>query len=112
MPDSDLPDTCCLGKWPKPLRLALDSTVTVLMNAYMMARGRAAGSPSKIVLVIAERDEALWKLRLVERELEAQRRRIAEIAPAKRPSFLREDSVVASSAAVVGAQKDAQFLDS
>ncbi len=80
MSDSDLPDTGCPGKWPRPLRLALDSIVTVLMNAYMMARSRAAGSPSKVVRVLAERDEALCKLRLTERELEAQRRRIAAMA--------------------------------
>ncbi len=53
-----------------------------------MARSRAAGSPSKIVRVLAERDEALWKLRLTERELETQRRRIAAVASAKRPRFL------------------------
>ncbi len=76
MTDSDLPGAGCPGTWPRPLRLALDSIVTVLMNAYMMARSRAAGSPSKIVRVLAERDEALWKLRLTERELEVQRRPI------------------------------------
>jgi hypothetical protein len=73
------------------VQLALDSIVTVLMNAYVMARSRAAGSPSRIVHVLAERDEALWQLRLTERELEAQRRRIAAMASAKRPRFLLED---------------------
>ena len=59
MTDSDRPEAGRPGNRPRPLRLALDSIVTVLMNAYVMARRRAAGSPSKIVRVLAERDEAL-----------------------------------------------------
>ena len=50
MSDSDLPDAGRPGKWPRPLLgrdgLALDSIVTVLMNAHMMApsRARSAGT--------------------------------------------------------------------
>jgi hypothetical protein len=32
-----------------------------MTNTYMMARSRAAGSPSKTVHLMAERDNMLWR---------------------------------------------------
>ena len=54
MPDSDAVSLRCPGTWPRKLRLGLEATVTVMTNAYVMARSRAAGSPSKTVRLMAE----------------------------------------------------------
>lgn len=44
MTDSDLPGAGSPRKWSRPLRLALDSIVAVLTDAYVMTRDPAAGS--------------------------------------------------------------------
>ena len=75
MPDSDIVSVKRPGTWPRRVRLALEAIVTVMTNAYMMARSRAAGSPSKIVRLMAERDDALWRAAIAERKCEILRRR-------------------------------------
>ena len=81
------------GAWPRSVRLALEAIVTVMTNAYMMARSRAAGSPSKTVRLMAEIDDLKWRNALLERELAAQRCRLAPMDPARRPQFLPENRV-------------------
>ncbi len=73
MPDSDTVGLKRPGTWPRRLRFALEATVTVMTNAYVMARSRAAGSPSKIVALMAERDDRLLRAALAERQLEILR---------------------------------------
>ena len=41
------------GTWPRRLRLALDAIATAFMQAYWLARCRAAGHASKIVRLMA-----------------------------------------------------------
>jgi len=79
------------GRWPRKLRVAFEAIVTVFMNSYQAARSRAAGSPSKIVRLQAELDEANLRIGLLERELAIQRRRIEAIAPECRPRVLPDD---------------------
>jgi transposase len=79
------------GRWPRKLRLAFEAIVTVFMNSYEAARSRAAGSPSKTVRLLAELDEANWRIGLLERELAIQRRRIEAVAPERRPRVLADD---------------------
>ena len=55
--------------WPAPLRRAVDSIAVVLMQVYMLARGRAAASASPVVRTLAGRDEEAWKLAVREREI-------------------------------------------
>ncbi len=82
------------GTWPRRLRLALEATVTVMTNAYMMARSRAAGSPSKTVSLMAERDDALWRAALAERQLDIFRRRLLNMNPHARPDYLAGDRLL------------------
>ena len=77
--------------WPKPVRRAFESILIVFANAYLAARSRAMGSPSKTVRLLAEFDDLKLDNALLERELAAQRRRIRSMAPSKRPSFLPGD---------------------
>ena len=46
--------------WPKAARRAVDAIASVLMHAFMLARGRAAASGSPIVKIMAERDKKSW----------------------------------------------------
>jgi hypothetical protein len=55
--------------WPAPLRRAVDSIAVMLKQVYMLARGRAASSPSPVVRTLAGRDEAAWRLAIREREI-------------------------------------------
>ncbi len=75
MPDSDTVSLKRPGTWPRRARLALEGIVTVMTNAYMMAWSRAAGSTSKTFVLMAERDDAIWRAALAERQLEILRRR-------------------------------------
>ena len=89
-------DTVCLkrpGTWPRKLRLGLEAVVTVMTNAYVMARSRAAGSPWKTVRLMAERDDALWRAALAERQLEILRRRLLNMNPHARPEYLPGDKL-------------------
>ena len=79
------------GRWPRRLRLAFEAIVTVFLNSYQAARSRAAGSPSKTIRLLAELDEANWRIGLLERELAIQRRRIEAVAPERRPRVLAGD---------------------
>jgi hypothetical protein len=79
--------------WPAPLRRAVDSIAVVLMQVYMLARGRAAASASLVVRILAGRDEEAWKLAIREREMGVFRRRIEAMPPHSRPRFLDEDRV-------------------
>jgi transposase len=91
MPDSDTVSLKRPGTWPRKARLALEAIVTVMTNAYMMARSRAAGSPSKTVALMAERDDAFWRAALAERKLEILRRRLLNMNPHARPEYLPGD---------------------
>ncbi len=77
--------------WPAPLRRAVDSIAVMLMQVYMLARGRAASSASPVVRTLAGRDEEAWKLAIREREVGVFRRRIEAMPPHSRPHFLDED---------------------
>jgi hypothetical protein len=77
--------------WPAPLRRAVDSIAVMLMQVYMIARGRAAASASPMVRTLAGRDEEAWKLAIREREVGVFRRRIEAMPPHSRPHFLDED---------------------
>jgi transposase InsO family protein/transposase-like protein len=77
--------------WPKPVRRAFESILVVFANAYLAARSRAMGSPSKTVRLLAEIDDLRLHNALLERELAVQRRRINSMPPAKRPHFLPDD---------------------
>lgn len=77
--------------WPRPVRRAFESILVVFANAYLAARSRAAGSPSKTARLLAEIDDLKLRNALLERELAAQRRRIGSMAPSKRPHFLPDD---------------------
>ena len=77
--------------WPRPVRRAFESILVVFANAYLAARSRAAGCPSKIVRLLAEISDLRLRNALLERELAAQRRRIDSMPPAKRPHFLPDD---------------------
>jgi len=77
--------------WPKHVRRAFDSILVVFANAYLAARSRAMGSPSKTVRLLTEIDDLKLDNALLGRELAAQRRRIAAMAPARRPNFLPDD---------------------
>jgi transposase-like protein len=77
--------------WPRPVRRAFESILIVFANAYLAARSRAAGSPSKTVRLLAEIDDLKLRSALLERELAAQRRRIGSMSPSKRPDFLPGD---------------------
>ena len=79
------------ASWPKPVRRAFDSILVVFANAYLAARSRAMGNPSKTVRLLAEIDDLKLDTALLGRELAAQRRRIAAMAPSKRPNFLPGD---------------------
>jgi len=79
------------GRWPRKLRLAFEAIVTVFMNSYQAARSCAAGSPSKIVRLQAELDEANVRIGILERELGIQRRRIEAVDPECRPRVLPDD---------------------
>ena len=81
------------GTWPRRARFALEAVVTVMTNAYMMARSRAAGSPSKTVRLIAERDDALWRAAIAERKCDILRRRLLNMNPHKRPEYLPGDKL-------------------
>jgi hypothetical protein len=67
--------------WPVPLRRAVDSIAVMLMQVYMLVRGRAAPNPSPVVRTLAGRDEETWKLAIRERELGIFRRHL-EVMPA------------------------------
>ena len=58
-----------IAAWPVPLRRAVDSIAVMLMQVYMLARGRAAASASPVVRTLAGQDEETWKLTIREREL-------------------------------------------
>jgi len=86
MPDDFPLDILDRGPWPLSWRRALDTIASVFMQAYMLARCRAAGSRSATVHTIAQRDDAIWDSALKDRELAVLRRRIVAIANAhKRP---------------------------
>ena len=55
--------------WPAPIRRAVDSIAVMLMQVYLLARGRAAASASPVVRTLAGRDEEAWKLAIREREI-------------------------------------------
>jgi len=79
------------GAWPRRLRVAFEAIVTAFMQSYMAARSRAAASPSKIVRVQGELDEANVRIGLLEAELDIQRRRLASVARERRPRVLPDD---------------------
>jgi hypothetical protein len=89
MPDSDTVSLKCPGTWPRRARLALEGIVTVMTNAYMMARSRAAGNPSKTVVLMAERDAPLWPAALARRRIEILRRRLLNMSFRRRPRLHR-----------------------
>ena len=73
--------------WPAPLQRAVDF-IAVLLQVYMLARGRAAASASTVVRTLAGRDEEAWKLAIREREIgvwvrrsKSYRRRCSETLP-------------------------------
>jgi transposase InsO family protein len=80
-----------VSSWSAPLRRAVDSIAVMLMQVYMLARGRAASSPSPVVRTLAGRDEEAWKLAIREREVGVFRRRLEAMPPHSRPRFLDED---------------------
>ena len=59
--------------WPAPFHRAVDSIAVVLMQVYMLARGRAAASASPIVRALARHDEEAWKLDWIRRRLDVFR---------------------------------------
>src|SRR5512137_552189 len=77
--------------WPAPLRRAVDSIAVMLMQVYLLARGRAASSASPVVRTLAGRDEEAWKLAIRERELGVFRRRLEALPAHKRPQIVPED---------------------
>ena len=77
--------------WPAPLRRAVDSIAVMLMQVYMIARGRAAASASPMVRTLAGRDEEAWKLAIREREIGVFRRRLEAMPAHKRPRIGPED---------------------
>ncbi len=79
------------GSWSLTVRLLIDAIATIFMRAYWLARCRAAGHASRTVRLLAERDDALWRLALAERMLAVQCRRIAAMNPHRRPEVLPED---------------------
>ncbi len=84
-------DSRNLSCWPVTLRRAVDSIAVMLMQVYMLARGRAAASASPMVRTLAGRDEEAWKLAIREREVGVFRRRIEALPPHSRPRFMDED---------------------
>jgi hypothetical protein len=48
---------------------AISIVCVVLMQVFMIARGRAAASASAVVRTLAGRDEEAWKLAIREREI-------------------------------------------
>jgi len=63
-----------VSSWPASLRRAVDTIAVMLMQVYMLARGRVASSPSPVVRTLAGRDEEAWKLAIREREVSVFRR--------------------------------------
>jgi hypothetical protein len=55
-----------IASWPTSVRQAVDSIAVMLMQVYMLARGRAAASASPVVQTLAGRDEEAWKLAIRE----------------------------------------------
>jgi transposase InsO family protein len=80
-----------LSCWPAPLRQAVDSIAVMLMQVFMLARGRAASSASPVVRTLAGRDEEAWKLAIREREIGVFRRRLEALPAHKRPQIVPED---------------------
>jgi len=80
-----------VASWPASLRQAVDSIAVMLMQVYMLARGRAASSPSPVVRTLAARDEESWKLAIREREIGVFRRRIEAMPAHKRPQVTPGD---------------------
>jgi hypothetical protein len=62
-----------ISYWPAPLRRSVDSIAVLLMQVYMLARGRAAASTSPVVRTLAGRDEEAWKLDWIQRRLDGFR---------------------------------------
>jgi transposase len=77
--------------WPRSVRLTLESIIAVFVNAYQIARGRAVGSPSSAVRLLAERDDALTRAAIAERKVELFRRRLWNVSPLNRPDFVPDD---------------------
>ena len=88
-PELVQPEDC--GTWPRRLRYLLDSIACIWMQSYQLVRGRAAGSPSSTIRLMAERDDALWHAAFLEREVAVFRRRIGAMNPHKRPPLQPQD---------------------
>ena len=80
-----------VAAWPASIRQAVDSIAVMLMQVYMIARGRAAASASPVVRTLAGRDEEAWKLAIREREIGVFRRRLEAMPAHKRPHVVPED---------------------
>ena len=80
-----------VAAWPASIRRAVDSIAVMLMQVYMIARGRAAASASPVVRTLAGRDEEAWKLAIREREIGVFRRRLEAMPAHKRPHVVPED---------------------
>jgi transposase InsO family protein len=69
----------------------LGGIAAVLMQAFMLARARAAGSASPIVRSLAEQDGQAWELELRGREIALFQRRWEALPPLKRPHVPPQD---------------------
>ena len=77
--------------WPVELRRTIDAIATSFMQAYQLARGRAAANASPALRSMAERDQYANEIALLRRELDVQRRRIEATNLHKRPPITGAD---------------------
>jgi transposase len=77
--------------WPLKVRRLIDEIAGDFMAGCLVARERAANHDLENVRLRAERDDALWKLRLANNELSILRRRLSHVPPARRPDYAPED---------------------
>ena len=73
--------------WPKSILKDLEGIVTVLMAAFMLARGRAASSGSAIVRALAGQHEYAWDAALLKREAAVLRGSRERVPAQTRPHY-------------------------
>ncbi len=73
--------------WPREVRSAVDAIAATLSALLMLVRGRAAGSRSEFVRVLAERDGRAMDCALLSREADILRSREGGRAPQNRPHY-------------------------
>ncbi|MCZ7646130.1 MAG: DDE-type integrase/transposase/recombinase [Planctomycetota bacterium] len=72
------------------LRIILE-TIGAFSAVYQAARERISDRPCPDLNTLADRDEAVWKARMADREIEILRHRIEGMNPHARPNYAPED---------------------